>query len=332
MLKNYMTRSITLVFYFLTIIIVTGCNQKCERIKQITAINLDNKEIAIAIGPCIKKYPYIENIKTCAAIFDMNLPSTVKLIKESEPLSAFAWRPSYTSHTLYISTFPLGKPGNIIEAEYFNGHVKVNTISLPEDIIFMYINWNKTGQILAGSAFKGYNHFLGFYSYEDSKFIITNIPSSKNIVWKDEKSLYLYDEGRISAVSIIDGNCQVIENFSVIGDVFLIGMFDGKLAYRADNKIYLGNKILYEAASKIGAVAIDDNNIAFQTEIKSGREVIVIDGSGNVKNEKNVEEGSILVAFVNGFIYLCEDQKYIKKFNLNDSTKISSIFSVNDIN
>lgn len=317
--------------YLLIAIVALGCDRKNNRIGQMVAITPDGKKIAMAIGPYIRKYPHIENIKACAAILDMNLPSNVNSIKESEPVSSLAWRPSDSNRELFISSFHLVKPGKIMKVEFSDSNMNIISNNLPKHTNFMWMTWNNTGQILAGSAFKGFDHFLGLYYYESNKFIVTNVPSSKNIVWEDDESLYVYNEGKISKISIVDSNCQTVESFFILGDVFLIGMLDGKLAYRSDNKIFLGDKILYEANSKIGAVVIDYHNIAFQTKTKSSRKVMVINNKGSIINEKNVKEDSMLIGFINDFIYLREDQKYIKKYNLNDNTKMSTVFSVNDI-
>jgi hypothetical protein len=302
--------------------------------RHIVAVSPDGNKIAMAIGPCIKEYPYIDNIKTCAAIMDTNSPSIIVLIKESEPVSWLAWRSYGSNQELFISSFPLVHPGKIFRVEFSDANMKVTSNPLPKYTNLMYMRWNKTGQILACSAFKGYEKFLGLYYNDSNEFIITDIPSSGNIVWKDDKSLYVVSDdcNNISTVSITDSNYQVVKSFTTSEKVYLAGILDNELAYRSRDKIYLGDKILYEADNEIGAVIVDYPNIAFQTKTKLGRKIIVISNKGNLINEKKVKEDSILVGFADDFIYLQEEQQYIKKYNIiNDNAKVSLVFSVNDI-
>jgi hypothetical protein len=299
----------------------------------IVAVSPDGKKIAVTIGPCIKEYPYIENIKTYAAILDMNSPSKINLIKESEPISGFAWRLCGSNQELFISSFHLVHPGKIFRVEFSDANMKITSNPLPKYTNLMYMRWNKTGQILAGSTFKWDEKFLGLYYNDSNEFIVTDIPSSGNIVWKDDKSLYVVgnDCNNISTVSIADSNCQIVKSFTTSEKVYLAGLLDNELVYHSGNKIYLSEKILYEADNKIGAVIIDYPNIAFQTQTKLGRKIMVISNKGNLINEKNVKEDSILVGFADDFIYLQEEQQYIKKYNINDNAKVSIVFSVNDI-
>ncbi|MHC4363986.1 MAG: hypothetical protein ACYSTJ_00795 [Planctomycetota bacterium] len=187
--------------------------------------------------------------------------------------------------------------------------------------------WNPSGHILAAYVIKDGEEdaFLGV-SYDNGRNINVTTINIKggNLVWVNDKTLYLQNRPEIFEVDVSDGNPRVTRPLVSGEDVHLAGSLNEKVIYTRGNQIYCGQRLLHTSDQQIGIVDAHDSYIAFQT----GDDILVLDDKGNLISKKKMEDDSVFlgVSCPDGHVYLKKNDRSIERYSLVDSDKVTTVY------
>jgi hypothetical protein len=341
-LKNQHLRIVAV--YLLTILIISGvlyvlyitvCGGISNCIAPPFVLSPDGEKLAMIYGPLSRRgtYPSVETTALQACVLDLreDFPQLVPIDAGPRPVLAMDWRPGTSPPELFMAPKQLGGPQYIFAVKVPNGVLTTSSWILSRDLMVIGMAWNPSGQILAVPVIvttKNDGIYLAV-SYDNGKsFAVTDIAiSSSKLVWTDDETLYVQNKNDILELNVGDRNPRVSKIFVSAEGLHLSCGLEGKVVYYLGGEIYWGNQLLHKSNRKISQVITDGSHLAFKADNYVG----ILDKRGNVKNERNVGQGTMLVALSSAhkFVYLMRNGQSIERYSFVDNDEIYTVYRVN---
>jgi hypothetical protein len=321
---------------------ISGCRDKSVIWVKV-AISPDGEKLAFCAGAKSTKGKWPDPRMSHIYVLDL-LDFTSQQIKFPRSTLTLegvtAWRPGTEPDELFVAASLIDEPNRPYLLPYGLFCIKTTKpasvtycCDLTEDRLdpVFGLGWSPDGRILAVAR------LTGLYLSYDNALSFVRVPISvmgtDDCVWIGNEVLYVRDGHNIIEVDIRDG--QPSSRTFVEGGkrlTRLCGTLNGKVVYRLDNDVYRGDKLLFHSDQKLWWVLADGDFAVIQiaSSEESDSRVVVLDGEGNVKHQKNVGNNSFLIALSaeSKFVYLLKDLRWIQRYRFVDSDEISTIYKL----
>lgn len=311
-----------------------SCEKKPNRIFGPFIISPSGERLAFRVGVlgAREKFPSVPP-KSCVLKL---CKDTNQIIPVRDSFIPMAWRPDASPPELFGVVFSDGPstPDRISAVAVSDGVSTVFSQTLPNGLSVLAMAWNPSGRILAAKVSKVTKYSMVVYlgiSHDNGKNInVTDISiSGRELVWTDNKTLYVADGADILEVDVSDRNTPLTRAIVSAERPRLKGSLYGKVVYVLGNEVYCGEQLLYRSNQSINQIIADGSYVAF----KAGNYVVVLDEKGNVTNKTCIEKDTtklIALSSAHKFVYLLKNHKSIQRYSFVDDDKITTVYAVTD--
>jgi len=363
---------LSLLMIVASVVGLTGCEKKRpNRIGIPFEISPDGKILVFSIGPQRLKGESAGRKREIYILKPGDgIPQPISGLEEMT-IWSISWHPDISLQKALLTecSDALKKPARLFELTITNGQTMVSPVILPKDIIIQFFpfwgiwGWSPNRQIIAGGVrdLSKDGHVTLGISYDNFKnIIITDIRKGfGKVIWTDNKTLYIHaDSGDILEVCVEGGKARVTRTVAKASTedvnmpdetkgvkdmnawvryaasakyVYMAGEMNGKLVYCVDNDIFLGDQVLFHTEQDIWGKQFRTSGpfLAF----KAGTCAWVLDDKGNVINQKEIGEDTLLIALSSSdkFVYLVNGYQSIERYSFIGDDEVHTIFHVNEL-